>query len=148
VGGAHQLLAAPRGPIFLAWPNVAHPEADRDPALHPNGWAFAVASLEYVRAVDFARPLAPPTGDAAAQRGAALFQRHCQHCHAARGAGGMAGFDLVEPSILAYRGEAYVRAYVNDPRAKNPAGHMPPFRGKLAAAELDALVAWLRALAK
>jgi mono/diheme cytochrome c family protein len=140
-------LPPPRGAVFLAWPNVAQPAVDADRDLTPNGWTFGVASLEYVRAADFEKPLALPAGATeAARRGRALFQRHCQHCHAVNGAGGMAGWDLNQPNLFTYRDEAYVRDYVIDPRKRNPDGHMAPFKGKLTAAEVGAVVAFLRAI--
>lgn len=137
-------LPAPRGPAFLTWPQADQPEVDRDPDLNPNGWTWAVARLEYTRAADF--HLAPPTGASpAAVRGATLFERHCQHCHAFDGRGGLAGWDLAQPPILAVRGEAYVRRYIRDPRRKNPQGHMPPFGAKLKPTEIAALLAFLGA---
>jgi mono/diheme cytochrome c family protein len=144
-GGAP--LAPPRGPVFLTWPNVATPSVDADRALNPNGWAWGVAALEYVRAGDL--HLAAPAGaPVAAAAGAALFEQHCQHCHAIAGAGGMAGWDLARPPLLSYRDPRRVRRYLVDPRRLNPSGRMPSFKGKLAPTELDALLAYLAALGR
>lgn len=143
-----QPLGEPRGPVFLAWPNLSHAEVDADRELTPNGWTWAVASLEYVRRVDFAGPLAPPsTAPPVAARGAALFSRLCQHCHAINGAGGRAGWDLNAPNVLSYRSEAWVRGYILDPRRRNPASRMTAFRSQLGPGDLDALIAWFAALA-
>jgi mono/diheme cytochrome c family protein len=137
-------LAPPRGPVFLTWPQESQPEVDRDPALNPNGWTWAVARLEFVRAADFR--IALPDGAApAAREGAVLFERHCQHCHAFDGRGGMAGWDLARPPILAVRGERYVRDYLHDPRSRNPSARMPSFASKLKSAEVRALLALLAA---
>lgn len=138
----HPVLALappPRGPVFLVWPNVDTPAVDTDVELTPNGWAFSVASVEWARLADFAPPGPPSTGRD-------LFARHCQHCHAAAGRGGVAGWDLSSPPILSYRAEAYVRGYVVDPRSKNRDGHMPAFGGKLSAREIDAVMVYLRSL--
>jgi mono/diheme cytochrome c family protein len=136
-------LAAPRGPIFLVWPNVEHPDFEKLLDLAENGFTFAVAALEYVKSEDFAPSREATT---ASPLGRVLFQRHCQHCHAIAGAGGIAGWDLAQPKIFSYRDEKYVRDYVITPRKRNPAGHMPSFKAKLAPADLDALIAFLRAL--
>ncbi len=136
-------LPPPRGPIFLAWPNVDHPDFEKLLDLSENGFTFSVAALEFVKSDDFA-----PSREAtlASPQGRVLFQRHCQHCHALSGAGGIAGWDLAQPKIFSYRDEKYVREYVITPRKRNPAGHMPSFKAKLAPGDLDAIIKFLRAL--
>ncbi|HUB06374.1 MAG TPA: c-type cytochrome [Myxococcales bacterium] len=117
-------IPAPRGPRFLVWPNVAHPELDRDSRVTSEGWAWAVATVE---AVSYERYLAPlsPRGVRLA-RGRALWLASCFHCHAVHGAGGMAGWDLSEPVPLwRYLTEPQIARYLRDPRAVNPDGHMP-----------------------
>lgn len=136
-------LAPPRGPIFLAWPNVDHPDFENLLDLAENGFTFSVAALEYVKSDDFAPPTAATL---ASKQGRVLFQRHCQHCHSLSGAGGIAGWDLAQPKIFSYRDEKYVRDYVIAPRTRNPAGHMPSFKAKLAPGDLDAIIKFLRAL--
>ena len=140
-------VAPPRGPNFLAWPNVEQPAIDRDPELSPNGWTWGVAEIAYARAADFALPISA-AAPVAARQGVALFTAHCQHCHEIDGRGGRVGWDLSEPDVLTYRTEAYVRAYIQDPRRRNPASHMPAFRKQLTPADLDALVSYFRSVAK
>ena len=134
-------LAPPRGPIFLAWPNADSPAVDAE--VDPGAWAFAVASLEWVRLADFALPAANSPN---AQTGRSLFAYHCQHCHALAGRGGIAGWDLSMPPILTYRTERYVTRYIADPRQQNPAAHMPAFKTKLTPLQIDSLVTYLRTL--
>ncbi len=143
-GGAWHPIAAPRGPRFLAWPNVAHPGLDRDPAITSEGWAWAVASVERVPLGAYLAPLTPGRATAAVARGRSLWLGSCFHCHAIHGAGGMAGWDLSEPLPLwRYLDERGLAAYLRDPRAVNPDGHMPAQR--LTAAERRDLFAFLHA---
>lgn len=135
-------IAAPRGPVFLVWPALAR----TDTHLSANGWTWGVASLEYVRKRDFVTPLYAPGASPVAVRGGQLFEKHCQHCHAINGAGGMAGWDLNQPNVLTYRTEAYVRDYILDPKSRNADGHMLPFRSKLKRSDLDALLAYFHSL--
>ena len=136
-------LAPPRGPVFLVWADEA---ARTDPEV-TEAWAWSVAAFEYVRTREALAPSEPrPGAPPAVRRGAALFRRHCLSCHAARGFGGMSGWDLARPGIVAYRGEPRVRAYVTDPRRINPDGRMPPFAGRIAGRDLDDLIAYLKSV--
>jgi len=140
-------IGAPRGPVYLAFPTEAASDRAGDAPLADNGWAWAVASIEYVRLAAVRAKLDLPRGaPALAAQGRQLFERRCLHCHAIRGAGGLAGWDLAQPNVLRYRDEQRVRGYVLDPRRYLREARMPSFAGKLAPSDIDALVAYLRAL--
>ena len=155
---ANHPLAAPRGPVFLVFPIRPKAAASGDRAARAdaiaardrmaianNGYAWQVASIEYIHRADFTAPVerAAPGADAS---GGGLLIRHCVHCHMIHGAGGMVGWDLSRPPVFSYRDEARVRGYLRNPREFNPQGRMPSFAGKLDEKELDRLIAWLKAL--
>lgn len=153
-------LGRPHGPVFFALPDGFEPRLPSGVDAHSladNGFAWAVASVEFGSEATVLAPLALPTTRldgkglplanraVPAERGRALFARHCLHCHAFKGSGGLAGWDLGAPNVLGYRDEARVRAYVLEPRRLNPDGRMPSFAGKLAAGEIADVIAFLRA---
>jgi mono/diheme cytochrome c family protein len=136
-------LAPPRGPVFLAFPSDGTP---RDRAVDDNGYAWGVAIIVYVRRERLLAPLATAAPSEEVARGGSLYLGHCLHCHAIGGAGGMVGWDLSRPNVLSYRDAQRVRDYIVDPRRLLPEGRMPSFRGQLSPSEIDALIAYLRAL--
>ena len=145
-------VAAPRGPVFLAFPRTARAPDPKDKAawadydlIGENGYAWQVASLEYIKYKDFVARLAAaaPKADL---RGRDVFASQCVHCHAVRGVGGAEGPDLARPALFSYRDEPRVRGYLRSPREINPQGRMPSFAGKLDDKTLERLIAWLKAL--
>jgi mono/diheme cytochrome c family protein len=93
-------------------------------------------------------PHTVPTGEAAdspAMRGFAVFARECVRCHAVNREGGRVGPELNVPqSIVEYRPEAQVRAYIQNPLAFRY-GNMPA-HPHLTAGDLDGLIAYFRAM--
>jgi mono/diheme cytochrome c family protein len=86
-------------------------------------------------------PGAPP-GSAAA-RGFAVFRRSCLQCHAVNGDGGRVGPELNVPqSIVDYRPEAQLRAFIRDPSRFRYT--QMPANPHLSDADLDALLAYFR----
>ena len=73
------------------------------------------------------------------------FRDHCIKCHAINREGGRVGPELNVPqSIVEYRPEEQIRAYIRNP-ATFRYGAMPPHPG-LREAEMDALIAYFRAM--
>ena len=68
--------------------------------------------------------------------------QRCSMCHKVNGAGGKNGPDL--SSVGTTRDAAWLKAYLVNPKAENPKNKMPPV--KASAADLDALVSYLRSL--
>lgn len=85
------------------------------------------------------RPALPDTPEA---RGLLVFKSVCTNCHTLTGSGKAVGPDLLD--VLKRRDEAFIRAYVANPRSLNPQAQMP--RYGLAAEDVDGVVAFLKAL--
>lgn len=81
-----------------------------------------------------------PAGSAA--RGAALFARECQSCHGSAKKPGKAP-KLYNPEFLAAASPAFLRRAIVQGR---PPTRMPAFEQRLAASQIDDLVAWLISL--
>ena len=142
--------ATSAGPFYLVWEN---------PPLSGIGgeqWIFALASLSLVESPAVRWPqLALPAGHAAdvpAQTGREIYFRLCLPCHQLNGGGvGVSGPDLGRPmSATQYLTEAGLRSIIRDPRAVRtwPNQHMRGFdQTELPEADLDAVIAYLRAMA-
>lgn len=74
-----------------------------------------------------------------ADEGKALFQQHCVACHGESGKGGI-GLPLSNPAVMQSLTDEYLRKTI---RAGRPGRIMPAFE-QLSAAEVDALVTYLR----
>jgi len=75
----------------------------------------------------------------------ALYEKKCKVCHSIGGEGGKLA-DKGGPldGVGGKKDEAWLRAYLADPKSKIPEGKMPNL--KLTPADLDALVAYLLTL--
>jgi mono/diheme cytochrome c family protein len=85
------------------------------------------------------------TARAAEPSGQELYEKKCKVCHSIKGDGGkQAEKGGALDGVGAKHDAAWLKAYLEDPKSKNPDGKMPKL--KLAPEELDALVAFLGTL--
>ena len=130
-------------PAYLVWSKPAQ----RDQAAYP--WVWQVAEFEVV---EFRKkyPHVAPTGeprDSPAWQGFEVFRGECIACHAINREGGTTGPDLNVPqSIVEYRPPEQIKAYIHDPKTFRY-GNMPA-HPDLTPTDLDALVAYFRAMAR
>ena len=154
-GGAHVALDdadvpgfAPIGPqrvspapAYLVWTRVGQSSLET----HPRPWQLASIEIASFEAL---YPHTVPTGepeDSPATRGFALFAGECIRCHAINREGGRVGPELNVPqSIVEYRPEAQIRAYIRNPLTFRY-GAMPP-HPNLGDRDLDDLVAYFHAM--
>jgi len=124
-------------PFFLVWQGAGEHDAVRYP------WPYQLAEIEVVRIEDRFPHLVPTGADSgsAARRGFAIFRERCLQCHAINGEGGRVGPELNVPqSIVEYRPEAQLRAFIRNPRQFRYT--QMPASPDLSDAELDALFAY------
>ena len=127
------------GPFYFVWKG----EKQQDLETHPRPWQLA--TIEIARFETTFPHTVPADAGPAAMRGFATFRAQCIHCHAINREGGHVGPDLNVPqSIVEYRPEPQIRAYIKDPgtfRFSNMPAHP-----KMTDAELDELIAYFRAM--
>ncbi len=130
-------------PFFLVWQGAG----ERDSVRYP--WPYQLAVIEVVR-IEERFPHLVPTGaapDSPAQRGFAVFRESCLQCHAINGEGGRVGPELNVPqSIVDYRPEAQLRAFIRDPQQFRYT--QMPANPHLTDADLDALLEYLRHMSR
>lgn len=128
-------------PLYLIWTRPGQ----SDLTTHPR--PYQLASIEIAR-VEELYPHVVPSGepaDGSAMQGYRLFVDRCIRCHAINREGGRVGPDLNVPqSIVEYRPEPQIRAYIRDPRSFRY-GAMPS-HPDLDEPSLDALLAYFRAM--
>jgi mono/diheme cytochrome c family protein len=126
-------------PFYVIWKGAGEQDVVRYP------WPYQLAEIAVVRVED-RFPHAVPAGAAPgspAARGFAVFRRNCLQCHAINGDGGRVGPELNVPrSIVEYRPEAQLRAFIRDPQQFRYT--QMPANPHLGDADLDALLAYFR----
>ena len=139
------------GPYYLVW---EHPEQS---GIGSEQWPYQTVALTGVEspahrwpqmAVSATLPL-----DAPARRGQEVFAVQCLPCHRMKGAGeGDMGPDLGSPmNPVQYFTSEALRKLIRDPKSVRtwPQQQMPAFdAGKLSDADLDAVIAYLGAMAE
>jgi len=127
-------------PFYLVWSKAEQTNLDS----HPRPWQLEKIEIARFDAIyPHTSPNAPAGSPAA--RGYDLFRDRCIKCHAINREGGRVGPDLNVPkNVTEYRPEDQIRAYIKDPTTFRY-GNMPA-HPDLSDADLDALVAYLRAM--
>lgn len=130
-------------PAYLVWQGRGKNNLET----HPRPWQLSTIDLVPSDTLyPHARPHNVPH-DSPALRGFALFRERCIRCHAINREGGSVGPELNVPqSIVSYRPEEQIRAYIRDPLTFRY-GAMPA-NPDLSDADLDALIAYFRAMAR
>lgn len=129
------------GPFYVVWTGAGK----NDPHVHP--WPYQLVAIERVQLERRWPHIAPAglPGDAPAWAGFGIFRRECIACHAVNGEGGTVGPDLNVPqSVVEYRPAEQLKAYIRNPATFRYGGM--PAHEHLSAADLDALIAYFRAM--
>lgn len=128
-------------PFYVVWKKPEQSELEA----HPRPWQLVkIEMLRFEAAYPHTSPGELPESDPA-MVGYHLFRDRCFKCHAINREGGRVGPDLAVPqNVLEYRPEDQVRAYIKNPLAFRY-GNMPA-HPDLTEANLDALIAYLRAM--
>lgn len=131
------------GPFYLVWVG----ETQNDPHVHP--WPYQLSTIQ-VAPFAKAFPKTVPRGLEESDpgwAGYAIFQSSCASCHAINGEGGTVGPDLNVPrSIVEYRPLDQIRGYIQNPQATRYTSM--PAHPNLSEADLDALIAYFRAMSQ
>jgi mono/diheme cytochrome c family protein len=94
----------------------------------------------YARRLYYGAPRGTPSSEERA--GSLVFAGTCIACHRIDGDGGEDGPDLSH--IGREHDREWLRRWINDPTAVDPAATMPPFGAELSSEEIDAVAGWLR----
>lgn len=129
-------------PSYLIWEGADH----KDVESHPRPWQLSMIAIVEPKTLYPHTLPKDAAKDSAELLGYSLFQERCIRCHAINREGGRVGPDLNVPqSIVQYRPEPQIRAYIKNPITFRY-GVMPP-NPDLSEAQLDQLIAYFRAMA-
>ena len=138
------------GPFYLVW---THPQAAR---IGPEQWPYQLAAIRLLAGTDARFPAIVPAAGANpdVRRGFAVFKRTCFACHTMNGEGdARLGPDLNLPwNPTEYLRADLLRGFIRNPQSLHrwPEAKMHgfPTQASLSDADLDAVLAYLRYMAK
>lgn len=129
--------------------NLAHPLAPDPERSQFSPWYYtdSLLGIELAKRVSWDRQF--DAGPEVA-RGKDIFLGRCQYCHAVRGIGAAFGWDFVDPTpLFEYRTPANLYSHVRFINTLAAAeGAMMPIQKDVVPAEVEALWAWMRAIAQ
>jgi cytochrome c2 len=130
-------------PFYLIWSEAGQ----NDPHRYP--WPYQLATIERVP-FERRHPHTLPTGEAEgspARLGFAVFRSQCVMCHSINREGGKVGPELNVPrSIVEYRPIEQLKRFIRDPQSFRYT--TMPSHAHLSETELDALIAYFRAMSR
>ncbi len=132
-------------PFYLVW---ASADPGRDVGSDALPWPFQLVEIRRFDRKAYFAPARPPegSGDDLA-RGFATWRAHCGKCHRMRGVGGEVGPALDrEGGLASVLPLEALRDFVRHEKASFPRSKMPEYGKLLDPAELDAVVAYLKAM--
>jgi ubiquinol-cytochrome c reductase cytochrome b subunit len=118
-------------------PEVIAPGVRQPPDRNPRDTAAILAALARLRSGP------APAQDPATREVAGLIDHNCLSCHVVDGIGGAEGPELSH--VGRKYDAASIAKRVNNPVDVKPDAEMPPFGGKLTAAQIQTIAAWLAA---
>jgi mono/diheme cytochrome c family protein len=130
-------------PFYLIWSGAGR----NDPHRHP--WPYQLVQIEVAPLARLFPHVVPPRAEpgSAVATGFAIFRSQCIACHAINGEGGKVGPDLNIPrSIVEYRPVEQIKAYIRNPQSFRYT--TMPAHESLSDAELDAVIAYFRAMSR
>jgi mono/diheme cytochrome c family protein len=131
------------GPFFVVWKGKDEQNLESFPR------PYQLATIE-VASFEETFPHVVPNGEApraSAWRGFSIFKEQCVRCHAMNHEGGRVGPELNVPkSIVEYRSDAQIRAFIRNPREYRYS--VMPSHEHLAEGDLDGLLAYFRAMSR
>jgi ubiquinol-cytochrome c reductase cytochrome b subunit len=104
--------------------------------------AQARSILSYMKKVRSGATTPPPL-DPQVKEASLIFGRYCSACHMIDFEGGAAGPDLTH--VGARRDAMWLKGWIAEPEALDPAANMPPFGDRLTDAQLTAIAEYLAA---
>lgn len=131
------------GPFFVVWRGKDQQNLEA----FPRPYQLATIELASFEATfPHVVPVGEPEGSPA-RRGFAIFKDQCVRCHAINHEGGKVGPELNVPkSVVEYRTDAQLKAFIRDPRAFRYS--VMPSHAHLAESDLDGLLAYFRAMSR
>jgi mono/diheme cytochrome c family protein len=128
------------GPFYLVWSG----ENQTDLEQYPRPWQLATIEIAKFETV-FPHTAPGEGAKAREQKGYYAFRETCIRCHAMNREGGRVGPELNVPqSIVEYRPDAQIRAYIKNPLSFRY-GNMPA-HPQLTEEDLDGLIAYFHAM--
>lgn len=136
-------------PFYLVW--SPHPAASGNSATTAAElpWPYQLTEIRRLQPADYQSAMPAATAPAAVQEGFELYFRHCIKCHSVNGSGGTLGPALdAEHGLADVLAQSNVRELILQISKYVPASKMPDFDDTLSEQGVDAVLAYLTAMAR